>query len=139
MPKPPAPCGTKPAYERHLRNNEEVDDACRRANTVAKRQQREAERRPEPGTEPEPVTVPEVASRGNDLDRAREVLWRSIQYAVAEDPTRVSGLVKELREVWREIESIRGDEKQEADPFAAFFADGGNVVGFPNAANSQVS
>lgn len=27
--KPPAPCGTSSAYERHMRNNEPIDEACR--------------------------------------------------------------------------------------------------------------
>lgn len=135
MPKPPAPCGTKAAYERHLRKKEPVDDACRRANTVSKRRQRDESRRPSADSAPGGVVVPEAPSRENDLERAREVLWASIQYAVAEDPTRVSGLTKELREVWKELEAIRGEEKQEADSFDSFL-DGDNVVGFPNAANS---
>lgn len=135
MPKPTAPCGTKPAYDRHLRNKEPIDDACRRANTVAKRQQRDSARKPSPGAEPEPFVEPVEASRESDLDAMRDVLWRSIQYATAKDPTRVSGLTKELREVWKELEAIRGEEKQEVDSFDSFI-DGGNVVGFPNAANS---
>ena len=134
MPKPPAPCGTKAAYERHLRKKEPVDDACRRANTVSKRQQRDDSRRPAPDKEPEPVNEPEQVTREADLEAARTVLWRSIQYAVAEDPTRVSGLVKELREVWKELEAIRGDVKEEVDAFSGFLD--GNVIGFPTAANS---
>lgn len=91
----------------------------------------------DPGTEPDTVNEPEAASREADLEAVRGVLWRSIQYAVAEDPTRVSGLTKELREVWRELEEIRGSgEEKEADPFASFFGGDSNVVGFPNAANS---
>lgn len=31
MARPPAPCGTYPAYRRHLRKRENVDAACRRA------------------------------------------------------------------------------------------------------------
>lgn len=30
-----APCGTRSAYQRHLRNREQVDEACRAANTAA--------------------------------------------------------------------------------------------------------
>jgi hypothetical protein len=81
------------------------------------------------------VIEPVEASREADLESMRVVLWRSIKYATAEDPTRVSGLTKELREVWKELEAIRGEEKQEVDSFDSFL-DGGNVVGFPNAANS---
>lgn len=31
MARPPAPCGTYPAYRRHLRNREDIDSGCRRA------------------------------------------------------------------------------------------------------------
>ncbi|MFF9844651.1 WhiB family transcriptional regulator [Streptomyces sp. NPDC013740] len=34
---PPAPCGTRAAYMRHLRRKEPVDDACREANNAANR------------------------------------------------------------------------------------------------------
>ena len=32
-----APCGTQSAYTRHVKKGEPIDDACRRANTEAKR------------------------------------------------------------------------------------------------------
>ncbi len=32
-----APCGTQSAYTRHVKNGDPIDDACRRANTEAKR------------------------------------------------------------------------------------------------------
>jgi hypothetical protein len=32
-----APCGTQSAYTRHVRKGEPIDDACRQANTEAKR------------------------------------------------------------------------------------------------------
>ncbi|MFH8792253.1 hypothetical protein [Streptomyces sp. NPDC017941] len=32
-----APCGTQSAYTRHVRNREAIDEACRKANTEAKR------------------------------------------------------------------------------------------------------
>lgn len=44
MPRRPAPCGTYPAYRRHLRKQEPVDPACRRAQ-----QKHDAERSGEPG------------------------------------------------------------------------------------------
>ncbi|MBQ0827659.1 WhiB family transcriptional regulator [Streptomyces tagetis] len=34
----PSPCGTRAAYQRHLSKGEPVDDACRAANALAKRQ-----------------------------------------------------------------------------------------------------
>jgi hypothetical protein len=45
-PKPPGPgrplaeCGTKSAYERHRRNGEPIDQACRDANAAANREYR---------------------------------------------------------------------------------------------------
>ncbi|WP_445524756.1 WhiB family transcriptional regulator [Streptomyces cyslabdanicus] len=36
--RPLSPCGTRAAYQRHLSKGEPVDDACRAANTVSKRQ-----------------------------------------------------------------------------------------------------
>lgn len=101
---------------------------------MSKRQQRDDSRRPAPDKEPEPVNEPEQVTRESDLEAARTVLWRSIQYATAEDPTRVSGLVKELREVWKELEAIRGEEKEEVDAFSGFLD--GNVIGFPVAQTS---
>ncbi|MEV8432032.1 WhiB family transcriptional regulator [Streptomyces chartreusis] len=38
--RPPAPCGTRSAYQRHVKKGEPIDDACRRANTVADRRLR---------------------------------------------------------------------------------------------------
>lgn len=42
MPRPPAPCGTYPAYRRHLRNGEEVDAACRAAQVRYAEEQKES-------------------------------------------------------------------------------------------------
>ncbi|MFJ5638698.1 WhiB family transcriptional regulator [Streptomyces sp. NPDC093223] len=36
-PGPVAPCGTRAAYQRHLRNGEPIDDKCRDANSASKR------------------------------------------------------------------------------------------------------
>lgn len=33
--RPPAACGTRSGYQRHVRNREPIDEACRRANTEA--------------------------------------------------------------------------------------------------------
>ena len=35
--QPIAPCGTQSAYTRHVKKGEPIDDACRAANTEAKR------------------------------------------------------------------------------------------------------
>lgn len=37
QPRPLAPCGTPAAYTRHVKRGEPIDDACRQANTEAKR------------------------------------------------------------------------------------------------------
>lgn len=37
QPRPVAPCGTPAAYTRHVKRGEPIDDACRQANTEAKR------------------------------------------------------------------------------------------------------
>lgn len=42
MPRPQAPCGTYPAYRRHLRNGEEVDAACRAAQVQYAEGQKES-------------------------------------------------------------------------------------------------
>ncbi|MEH0428800.1 WhiB family transcriptional regulator [Streptomyces stelliscabiei] len=34
-PRPLAPCGTRSAYQRHLRNREPIDEACRNANSAS--------------------------------------------------------------------------------------------------------
>ena len=39
-PKPPAPCGTTAAYDRHVRDGEHIDDACREAQTEYRRKLR---------------------------------------------------------------------------------------------------
>ncbi|MFI2911154.1 WhiB family transcriptional regulator [Streptomyces sp. PDY-4] len=36
----PAPCGTRSAYQRHVKKGEPIDDACRAANTAADRRLR---------------------------------------------------------------------------------------------------
>ena len=114
----PAPCGTKAAYERHLRRKEPVDDECRLANTKAQRKTRAEARKPD-----EPllsVSVPEGSSRLGDLERQRDVLWASIQWALSSDPARVPAMSKELREVWAELAELKDDEGVKDDPFDQF-------------------
>jgi ribosomal protein S21 len=38
--RPPAECGTRSGYQRHVKKGEPIDDACRRANTQATAQLR---------------------------------------------------------------------------------------------------
>ena len=114
----PAPCGTKAAYERHLRRKEPVDDACRLANTQAQRDTRAAARKPD--VPPESVPAPELLSRLGDLERQRDVLWSAIQWAMENDPARVPAMSKELREVWGELGELKDDEGVKDDPFDQF-------------------
>lgn len=44
-PKPPAPCGTTAAYDRHIRDDEPIDDACRAAQTEYRRKLRNRQER----------------------------------------------------------------------------------------------
>lgn len=117
-PDHPAPCGTKSAYERHLRNDEDVDEACRLANTKAQRETRAKARKPD--VPPEPVALPERSSRLGDLERQRDVLWSAIQWAMENDPARVPAMSKELREVWAELGELKDDEGVKDDPFDQF-------------------
>ena len=118
MSRKPSPCGTKAAYERHLRHKEPVDDACRLANTKAQRKTRAEARKPD---EPLPsVSVPEESSRLGDLERQRDVLWASIRWALSSDPARVPAMSKELREVWAELAELKDDEGVKDDPFDQF-------------------
>ncbi|MEV8477857.1 WhiB family transcriptional regulator [Streptomyces sp. NPDC051173] len=43
--RPPAPCGTESAYQRHLRNSEPIDDACRQAHTTHRAKSRSRARK----------------------------------------------------------------------------------------------
>lgn len=45
-PRPVPECGTTAAYERHIRNGEPIDDACRAAHTEYRRKQRGQQARP---------------------------------------------------------------------------------------------
>ncbi|RLU79258.1 hypothetical protein CTZ27_37070 [Streptomyces griseocarneus] len=48
--RPPAPCGTESAYQRHLRSSEQIDEACRAAHrdhrTAARARAKAAQGRP---------------------------------------------------------------------------------------------
>lgn len=67
MPRPPAPCGTYPAYRRHLRKHESVDAACRRA-------QREHDAARSEDSDREPAPVAPIPPRPRSLEQAAEDL-----------------------------------------------------------------
>jgi hypothetical protein len=62
MPRPPAPCGTYPAYRRHLRKNESVDAACKRAQRDHDANRRsKADDRPVATLQPRPRSLEDLA------------------------------------------------------------------------------
>lgn len=70
-----APCGTWTAYKRHMRNNEEVDDACREAA-------RENDRAQKSRTATHEALTSEL-SKGNDADT--EKVSQLVSYGQFED------------------------------------------------------
>lgn len=120
MPRPKAPCGTYPAYRRHLRLKETVDAACReaqrahdgkRSTSAEARQQRAMEQPPVP-----PFVVPPAAQTTEGHVSRVEVLQEMLQESrelVKElrrtDPARVYLQMREQREVLREIAELQGN------------------------------
>lgn len=120
-----APCGTPAAYRRHLRRKESPCPACRRANRDLKRAQADQRRRrakvstPAPELEDvlpvasTPPVEPADAAVGppsvlDDLRMVRDALVAAIAQVRAEDPARLPGLVRELRETWKAIDTLGG-------------------------------
>ena len=117
-----APCGTPAAYRRHLRHGENPCPACRRANRDLKRAQADQRRRREKVSGPAPdgpvlaaapVPVPTPApasaptgppSDAADLLAARDALVYAINRV--DDPARLPGLVRELRETWKALRDL---------------------------------
>ena len=117
-----APCGTPAAYRRHLRHGESPCPACRRANRDLKRAQADQRRRAQvSGPAPEledvfpvpstPPVEPADAAVGppsvlDDLRMVRDALVSAIAQVRAEDPARLPGLVRELRETWKALRDL---------------------------------
>ena len=130
MGKAPSPCGTTAAYRRHLRHKESPCAACRKAKRGEARQQRDEARKTEVATIPTrsplvaatpsaPTTRPESSEKG-DLEMARDSLVEAIDQVRAEDPTRLPGLVRELRETWKALRDLKakGADEEAVDEFA---------------------
>ena len=123
-----APCGTPAAYRRHLRHGENPCPACRRANRDAKRAQADQRRRREKVSGPAPdgpVPTPAPASAPTgppsvaaDLLAARDALVYAINRV--DDPARLPGLVRELRETWKALRDLKakGADAAPEDEFA---------------------
>lgn len=130
MGKAPSPCGTPAAYRRHLRHKESPCAACRKAKRGEARQQRDEARKTEVTTiptrppliaaaPPAPAARAESSEKG-DLEMARDSLVEAIGQVRAEDPTRLPGLVRELRETWRALRDLtaKGADESPEDEFA---------------------
>ena len=130
MGKAPSPCGTPAAYRRHLRHKESPCAACKKAKRGEARQQRDEARKTEvttiptrphlvAATPPTPTTRP-GSSEKIDLEMARDSLVEAIDQVRTEDPTRLPGLVRELRETWKALRDLaaKGADEDPVDEFA---------------------
>lgn len=128
MGKAPSPCGTPAAYRRHLRHKESPCDACRKAKRGEARQQRDEARKAEVATIPTrpplvaaaPPATRLGSSEKSDLEMARDSLVEAIDLVRAVDPTRLPGLVRELRETWKTMRDLtaKGADESPEDEFA---------------------
>lgn len=125
MPRAKAPCGTYTAYKRHLRDGEEVDSACRRAQkehdaarstSVGARRSRAvlkpADPAPEPPIQPPAPTPTTDEGHVSRLEVLKELLEEQRQLLPAlrrTDPSRAYLLMREQRETVREIAEIQGN------------------------------
>lgn len=123
MPRAKAPCGTYTAYKRHLRDSEEVDSACRKAQkehdaarstSVGARRSRSklADPAPEPPIEPPAPTPTTDEGHVSRLEVLKELLEEQRQLLPAlrrTDPSRAYLLMREQRETVREIAEIQGN------------------------------
>lgn len=123
MARPLAPCGTETAYQRHKRRSEPVDEACReehRRHCAEKRKRKKAEAQAETQqviqeAQLAPFVAPdEEADELTDLLYSRKVLIEAIDSQRLIDPAKISPLVKELREVHRQI-TAHSTEAQRTD------------------------
>lgn len=106
MGRPKAPCGTDSAYRRHLRNGEDIDDACRRAHTEAGR--KSARRQPAPRDDAPGRGAESNVGRGADTDDMTlivDTLRAAFKKVAKEDPTRLAPLAREFRTA---VEATRG-------------------------------
>ena len=131
MGKAPSPCGTPAAYRRHLRRKESPCAACRKAKRGEAQQQRDEARKSAVPTTPTcpplvaaapsaPASPGPVSSEKGDLEMARDSLVEAIDQVRAEDPTRLPGLVRELRETWKALRDLKakGADEEAVDEFA---------------------
>lgn len=136
MPRPKAPCGTYPAYRRHLREGEDVDSACRKAQiehdrtrstgAPARLARQTAVKAVAPLLDlPEPME-PDAEEDISRLEVLRKMLaqsQKSIDVLMDIDPARVYLLMREQREIVREIAEIQGNGQVKVVTLADQLAD----------------
>lgn len=127
MPRPKAPCGTYSAYKRHLRDGSPVDSACEWARDERTREVAAARRAAKTG---KPVlSIVEAASAGAGDDEKRmtraevlreglDVVREAIRVVKDTEPTRLAPLLKEQREIARELGEIEAAEGAKGDTLA---------------------
>lgn len=131
MGRAPSPCGTPAAYRRHLRHKEDPCTACKKAKRDEAREQRDEARKIEAltvPTQPPLVAAPPPApalpgpdsSEKSDLEMIRDSLVQAIDVVRLDDPTRLPGLVRELRETWKALRDLKakGADEEAIDEFA---------------------
>ena len=124
-----APCGTWAAYKRHLRKNEEVDEACRQAARDQKRNQREQQAA-------DAASATEVAAQSagevqvvshmvaygktaeievpvfaTELEGAEWLLARTRAALIAASPKDVAPLSKAVQEAAAEVSRLSASQK----------------------------
>ena len=131
MGRAPSPCGTPAAYRRHLRHKEDPCTACKKAKRDEARGQRDEARKIEAltiTTQPPLVAAPPPtaplpgpdSSEKSDLEMIRDSLVAAIDVVRLDDPTRLPGLVRELRETWKALRDLKakGADEDPVDEFA---------------------
>ena len=159
MPRPPAPCGTYTAYKRHLRNDEPVDEACRRASDERVAEQAAARRWDKPpkaestpvddfegwedfdaARREAPETPPANRTRVERLQWGLSLVEAAMAHVAGDEPAKLAPLSKRHSELLAEIEALEGTKPKEVDPFDEFFSgDLSNVVGFPTTEDRKTS
>jgi len=112
MPRPKAPCGTYSAYKRHLREGTTVDAACAAARDERTKQvaddRRAAKRLPRAlSIVPDVVEPdPERLERADVLRGGLTDVRAAIAIVRQSEPARLAPLLKEMRELARELAEI---------------------------------
>jgi hypothetical protein len=124
MPRPKAPCGTYSAYKRHLRDGSPVDPACEAARN-ARTEQVAAQRKAAKAGKPVLTLVATADSsegtpyrRVDVLREGLEVVRDAIRAVAQTEPARLAPLLKEQREIARELGELEAAEGAKNDSLA---------------------